>query len=99
MGRETIGEVWDGLWDLWRCSGRFVRPSGKTGTDRETLGEVQTGQGPSARYRTNCGTSGRSGMGRGNLGEVRDGSWDPQGGPGRVVGPSGRSGMGWGTLG
>ena len=37
-------------------------------------------------------------MGRGTLGEVRDGSGDPQEGPGWVRGPLGRSRTGHGNL-
>ena len=37
-------------------------------------------------------------MGQEYLGVVRDGSGDPRGGQGRVVGPSGRSGTGQVTL-
>ena len=38
-------------------------------------------------------------MGQETLEEVRDGSGDPQGGPGRIGVPSVRSGTGRGTLG
>ena len=41
---------------------------------------------------------GRCEMVWGTLGEVRDGSGDPRGGPGQIVGPSGRSRTGQRTL-
>ena len=41
----------------------------------------------------------RTGTGRGTLGEVWDGSEDPRGGSGWVMGPSGRFGTSQGTLG
>ena len=40
-----------------------------------------------------------SGTGLATLREVRDGLWNPWGGPGRVGGPLGISGTGCGTLG
>ena len=77
MGRGTLG-------------GGPVRvrgPSGRSGTDRWTLGEVLEWSGdPQGRPRPVCrpserslGPSGRSGTGHGTLGEVQYGSGDPRG--------------------
>ena len=41
MGRGTLGDVRDGSVDPWGGPGRFVRPSGRSRTVRETLGEVR----------------------------------------------------------
>ena len=105
MGRSrtgwgTLWEVQDGSWSFREVRngseeppngpGRVGGPSGKSGMDRETLGEVRDGSRdpPRGKFR-----------GTGEPPYGRDGSGDPRGSPGRVGGSSGRSGTGWRTLG
>ena len=61
-------------------------PTKRSGTSRETLGEVRD-------------ELGWCGMGQGTLMEVWDELGDPRGGPGCFGGPSGRSGTSQETLG
>ena len=84
MGQGTLGEVQDGSEDPQRGPGRVGDPRGGPGR----VGSPRGGQGMVGR------STGRSTTGRGTLGEDRDGSEDPWGGPGWVVGPSERSGTG-----
>ena len=43
MGRETLGEVWDGLGNARGGPGWIEGPSGKSGTGRGMLVEVRDG--------------------------------------------------------
>ena len=80
MGRETLGEVWNGSGDLRGGTGRVAGPSERFGTGWKTSPEVRDGsEEPTKGSGWFGGPYQRSGMGRGTLGEVRYGSRDPRG--------------------
>ena len=92
MGRVTHGEVTSGLGNRPGGLRPLGRPSGRSGSGRETLPMVRDrSQDPLKGLGQVEVPSQKSGTGRYTLPEVQHGSSDPIGGPGRVRGPSGRS--------
>ena len=95
-GRGILGEVWNSSLDPLGGPGpvgdlREIRdgsgdPRGDVGQDGASSGRSWTGRGPSGRFGTGWGSLGEVQTGRWTFGEVWNGSFNPQGGSGRVGG-------------